>query len=94
MKFSKRSRIRHIAVFDFRDILEIIFGVFIGLFFFLGGSELWNIGAILTDHIVVFIVVVNLILLYSITKLLSGKLHKTPILIESVRYPLGRSLLV
>lgn len=81
-------------LFDFSDLIEIIFGVLIGLSFFLGGSELWNIGAALTDKAIILIIILNFIFLYAITKLITGKLAKSSIFLESVKFPFIRSAVI
>ncbi len=85
---------KHLTVVSFRDIVEILFGVLLGLLIFLGASELWNIGAVLNDFMVIFIVAINLTLLYFLTRLIAGKIHKSSIFLESVRHPLERSAIV
>jgi hypothetical protein len=81
------------VVFDIDDIVEIIFGSFVGLFFFLGASELWAIGARLTDASVMFIAIVNIGLLYSIMRFITGR-TASAILLESVDFPLSRTAIV
>ncbi len=81
------------VIFDIDDLVEIVFGVFVGLFFFLGASELWNIGAALTDLAAFVIVVANFVLLYAIMKLITGR-TKGSVLLESVKFPFARSAVV
>ena len=85
---------KHLSAISFRDFVEIIFGVLFGLLIFLGASELWNIGAVLNDFMVVVIVAVNFILLYFLTRFIAGKIRKSAIFLESVKHPLERSAIV
>ncbi len=79
-------------LFDLDDMIEIIFGIFIGLFFFLGGSELWTIAATLSDVLIIFIGSLNIVLVYAIMKYIAGKTSSF-VLFESVRYPIRRTLI-
>jgi len=83
---------KHVT-FDIDDIVEIIFGSFVCLFFFLGASELWAIGANLTDAAVAFIAIVNIGLIYSIMRFITGR-TASAILLESVDFPLSRTAIV
>lgn len=94
MKGLKTRRNGHLAAVDLQDMVEIFFGVLLGLLIFLGASELWNIGAILNDFMVMVIVAVNFVLLYLLTRFISGTIHKNMIFAESVRHPIERSLIV
>ncbi len=85
---------RHLSVISFSDIIEMFFGLLFGLLLFLGASELWNIGAALNDILIVAVMLTNITLLYFITKLIAGKIHKSALFLESVRHPIERSLVV
>ncbi|MEM5797708.1 MAG: hypothetical protein QXD72_02195 [Candidatus Aenigmatarchaeota archaeon] len=92
---AERLRYVHLSAIDFQDFVEIIFGIFFGVMVFLGASELWNIGAILNDVLVVGIVIINFVLLYLLTKFISNIYKSRGIFfVESVRYPIERSAIV
>lgn len=90
----KTLNAKHLTAVSFRDIIEILFGVLFGLLIFLGASELWNIGAVMNDFMVVGVVGINIILLYFLTKFIAGKVHRSSLFLESVRHPLERSGIV
>ncbi len=90
----KKSSYPHLTAVSFRDLIEILFGVLLGLMIFLGASELWNIGAVLNDFMVILIVAINITVLYFLTRLIAGKIRKSTIFLESVRHPLERSAIV
>lgn len=85
---------RHVATITIQDLIEIVFGVVLGLLVFLAGSELWNIGAALSDGLAAILVFVNVALLYCLSKFLAGKIKKGSIFMESVRFPLRRAIAV
>lgn len=91
---SKRFRYPHLLTIDLQDTIEIVFGVMFGLLLFLGASELWNIGSVLNDFLVVGMILTNLVLLYFLTRFIAGRMHKGSLFLESVRHPLERSVIV